>query len=85
MYDLILKFGVSKGDRIKIIKNLGLSLLDELVNLFRSYWDHRQDVLDDLLQVLGHNIREIMHIDLCFQFKGPIMKCAHLYINYFLY
>ena len=64
MYDLILKFGVSKGVRIKIMENPGLSMLDELENLFRSYWSQRKDVLDDLF---------------------PIMKCSHLYINYFLY
>jgi hypothetical protein len=32
--DLLLKFGISKEDRVKVIKNL----LDELENLFRSYW-----------------------------------------------
>ena len=36
-HDLLLKFGVSKEDRIKIMKNLGQSLLDELENLFWSY------------------------------------------------
>ena len=32
-------------------------LLDELENLFRSYWTHRLGVSDGLLQVLRHNVR----------------------------
>ena len=51
------KFDISKEDRVKVIKNLGRTLLDELENLFRSYWDHRLDISDGLLQVLGHNVR----------------------------
>jgi len=35
-YDLLLKFGVSKEERIKIMKNLVRSLLDEVENVFRS-------------------------------------------------
>lgn len=54
-HDLISKFGISKDDRLKIMKRLGRSLLDELDNLFRSY--HRLRVSDGLLQVLGHSIR----------------------------
>ena len=42
---------------MKVIKNLGRTLLDELENLFHSYWAHRLGVSDDLLQVLGHNVR----------------------------
>jgi hypothetical protein len=34
----LLKFGISKEERVKVIKNLGRNLrLDELENLFRSY------------------------------------------------
>ena len=51
------KFDISKEDRVKVIKNLGRTLLDELENLFRSYWSHRLGVSDGLLQVLGHNVR----------------------------
>ena len=56
-HDLLSKFGISKEDRVKVIKNLGRTLLDELENLFRSYWAHRLGVWDGLLQVLGHNVR----------------------------
>ena len=64
-HDLLSKFGISKEDRVKVIKNLGRTLfknlgrtrLDELDNLFRSYWDHRLSVSDGLLQVLGHHVR----------------------------
>ena len=52
-HDLLLKFSIRKEDRVKVIKNLGRTLLDELENLFRSYWDHRLGVSDGLLQVLG--------------------------------
>ncbi len=37
-HDLLLKFSIRKEDRVKVIKNLGRTLLDELENLFRSYW-----------------------------------------------
>ena len=37
-HDLLSKFGISKEVRVKVIKNLGRTLLDELENLFRSYW-----------------------------------------------
>jgi hypothetical protein len=40
-HDLLLKFSIRTEDRVKVIKNLGRSLLDELENLFRSYWGHR--------------------------------------------
>ncbi len=56
-HDLLLKFDIGKEDRVKVIKNLGHTLLDELKNLFRSYWSHRLGVSDGLLQVLGHSIR----------------------------
>ena len=55
--DLLLKFVVSKEDRVKVIKNLGRTLLDELENLFRSYWANRLSVSDGLLQVLFHSVR----------------------------
>ena len=44
--DLLSKFDISKDveDRVKVIKNLGRTLLDELENLFRSYWAHRLGV-----------------------------------------
>ena len=38
-HDLLLK--IRTQDRVKVIKNLGRSLLDELENLLRSYWGHR--------------------------------------------
>ena len=56
-HDLLSKFGISKEDRVKVIKNLGRTLLDELENLFRSYWAHRLGVSDGLIQVLGHHVR----------------------------
>jgi hypothetical protein len=58
-HDLLLKFGISKEDRVKIMRNLGRILLpvDELENLFRSFWAHRLGVSDGLLQVLGHSVR----------------------------
>jgi len=56
-HDLLLEFGIGKEDRVKVIKNLGHTLLDELENLFRSYWSHRSGVSDGLLQVLGHSVR----------------------------
>ncbi len=55
--DLLLKFSIRKEDRVRVIKNLERTLLDELENLFRSYWDHRLGVSDGLLQVLGHSVR----------------------------
>jgi hypothetical protein len=56
-HDLLSKFSIRKEDRVKVIKNLGRTFLDELENLFRSYWDHRLGVSDGLLQVLGHSAR----------------------------
>ena len=56
-HDLLSKFGIRKEDSVKVIKNLGRTLLDELENLFRSYWAHRLGVSDGLLQVQGHNVR----------------------------
>jgi hypothetical protein len=55
-HDLLSKFSIGKEDRVKVIKNLGRILLDELENLFRSYWAHRLGVSDGLLQVLGHSV-----------------------------
>ena len=55
-HDLLSKFSIRKEDRVKVIKNLGPTLLDELENLFRSYWGHRLGVSDGLLQVLGHSV-----------------------------
>jgi hypothetical protein len=55
-HDLLLKFGISKEDRVKVIKNLGRTLLDELETLFWSYWSHRRGVSDGLIQVLGHSV-----------------------------
>ncbi len=52
-HDLLSKFGISKEDRVKVIKNLGRTLLDELEDRFRSYWVHRLGVSDGLLQVMG--------------------------------
>jgi hypothetical protein len=43
-HDLLLKFRIRKEDRVKVIMNLGRTLLDELENLFRSYWAHRLGV-----------------------------------------
>jgi len=54
-HNLISKFGISKDGRLKVMKALGRSLLDELENLFRSYWAHRLRVSDGLL--LGQCIR----------------------------
>ncbi len=39
-HDLLLKFGIKKEDRVKVTKNLGRTLLDEMENLFRSYGDY---------------------------------------------
>jgi hypothetical protein len=56
-HDLLSKFSIRKEDRVKVIKNLGRTQLDELENLFQSYWDHRLGVSDGLFQVLGHSVR----------------------------
>ena len=69
-HDLLLKFGVSKEDRVKAIKNLGRTLLDELETLFRSYWAHL-DVSDDVFQVLGHSIRVKTKEVQGYQLLGP--------------
>ena len=45
-HDLLSKFDIIKEDRVKVIKNLGRTLLDELQNLFQSYLDHRLGVSD---------------------------------------
>ena len=80
-HDLLSKFGISKEDRVKVIQNLGRTLLDELENLFRSYWAHRLGVSDGLLQVLGHHVRvktqEVQGIN-----PKPL-NSAYLYSNYF--
>ncbi len=72
-HDLLSKFGISKEDRVKVIKNLGRTLLDELENLFRSYWTHRLGVSDGLLQVLGHNVsvRVKTQEDQSYQLQDP--------------
>jgi hypothetical protein len=70
-HDLLLKFGTSKEDRIKVIKNLGRTLLDELENLFRSYWAHRLGVSDGLLQVLGHSVRVKTQVVQGYQVRDP--------------
>ena len=56
-HDLLSKFGISKEDRVKVIKNLGRTLLNDLENLFQSYWTHRLSDWDGRFQVLGHNVR----------------------------
>ncbi len=56
-HDLLSKFSIRKEDRVKVIKNLGRTQLDELENLFQSYWGHRLGVSDGLFQVLGHSVR----------------------------
>ena len=70
-HDLLSKFSIGKEDRTKVIKNLGRTLLDELENLFRSYWTHRLGVSDGLLQVLGHNVRVKTQEIHGYQFQGP--------------
>ena len=70
-HDLLSKFGISKEDRVKVIKNLGRTLLDELENLFRSYWAHRLGVSDGLLQVLGHHVRVKAQEVHCYQLQAP--------------
>ena len=70
-HDLLSKFGISKEDRVKVIKNLGRTLLDELENLFRSYWDHHLGVSDGLLQVLGHNVRVKTQEVQSYQLQAP--------------
>ena len=54
---IMLRIIVETTHLVKVIKNLGRTLLDELENLFRSCWAHRLGVSDGLLQVLGHNVR----------------------------
>ena len=70
-HDLLLKFSIRKEDRVKVIKNLGRTLLDELENLFRSYWDHRLGGSDGLLQVLGHSVRVKAQEVQGHQLQGP--------------
>lgn len=70
-HNLLSKFGIGKDDRAKVIKNLGLTLLDELENLFRGYWAHRLGVSDGLLQVLGHNVRVKTQEVHGYQLQGP--------------
>ena len=66
-----LKFRIIREDRVKVIKNLGRTLLDELVNLFRSYWTHRLGVSDGLLQVLGHIVKVKTQEVQGYQFQDP--------------
>ena len=70
-HDLLLKFSIRKEDRVRVIKNLGRTLLDELENLFRSYWGHRLGVSDGLLQVLGHSVRVKTQEILGHHLQGP--------------
>ena len=70
-YDLLSKFDIIKEDRVKVIKNLGRTLLDELENLFQSYWAHRLGVSDGLLQVLGHNVRVKTQEVQSYQLQAP--------------
>ena len=70
-YDLLSKFGISKEDRVKVIKNLGRTLLDELENLFRAYWSHRLGVSDGLLRELGHNVRVKTQEVQSYQLQAP--------------
>ncbi len=70
-HDLLSKFGITKENRVKVIKNLGRTLLDELQNLFRSYWAHRLGVSDGLLQVLGHNVRVKTQEVQSYQLQAP--------------
>ena len=69
--DILLKVNIRKGDIVKVIKKLGRTLLDELENLFRSYWDHRFGVSDGLLQVLGHSVRVKTQEILGHHLQGP--------------
>ncbi len=55
-HDLLLIFCIRKEDSVKVIKTFGRTLLDEVQNLFRSYWGHRSGVSDGLLHVLGHSV-----------------------------
>ena len=66
-----MKFNIRKEDRVKVIKNLGRTLLDELENLFRSYWDHWLGVSDGLVQVLGHSVRVKTQEVQGYQLQGP--------------
>ncbi len=54
-----------------MIKNLGRTLLDELENLFHSYWAFRLGVSDVLLQVLGHNVRVKTQEVQSYQLQSP--------------
>ena len=79
-HDLLLKFSIRKEDRVKVIKNLGRTFLDELENLFRSYWGHRLGVSDGLLQVLGHSVRVKTQEVQGHQLQGPEHHVgAHVY------
>lgn len=86
-HDLLLKFGVRKPDRVKIMKPLGWTLLDEVENLFRSFWTHRLGVSDGLFQVLGHSIRVKTQSKFQVpQFQGSELHACQvelLYITYF--
>jgi len=70
-HDLLSKFSIRKEDRVKVIKNLGRTLLDELENLFRSYWGHRLGVSDGLFQVLGYSVRVKTQEVQGHQLQGP--------------
>ena len=70
-HDLLSKFGINKEDRVKVIKNLGRTLLDELENLFWSYWSHCLGVSDGLLHMLGHNVRVKTQEVQSYQLQAP--------------
>jgi len=56
------------------MQNLGRTLLDELENLFLSYWAYRLSVSDGLFQVLGHSVRVRTQ-----QVQGyELIPCIHL-------
>ncbi len=79
-HDLLSKFSIRKEDRVKVIKNLGRTLLDELENLFRSYGGHRLGVSDGLLKVLGHSVRVKTQEVQGHQLQGPEHHVgAHVY------
>ena len=59
--DCVLRATFAPYDRLKIIKNLGRALLDELENLFWSYWAHRLGFWS--APSTGHSIRVNMQSD----------------------
>jgi hypothetical protein len=53
------------------MQNLGRTLLDELENLFLSYWAYRLSVSDGLFQVLGHSVRVRTQQVQGYELQGP--------------